>query len=97
VWQTTLNSVRLRGSWCKQCWSMSLISNGNSRARIKYRAVGRGLDTTASGGATELALAKLSAPASSTSTPVRLHGALNLATRSGDTEASTPLEDSSIT
>ena len=97
VWQTTLNSIRIRGSWCKQCWSMSLISDRSSRARIKYRAVGRGLETTASGGATAAAPAKLMAPASRTSKPVRPQGALNLTIRSGDTDARTPEQNSSMT
>ena len=76
---------------------MSLISDRNSRARIKYRAVGRGLDTAAPGGATEVAPAKRIAPASGSSTPARFQGALNLTTRSGDTDARTPEEDSSMT
>jgi hypothetical protein len=101
VWQARLGSIRHRGSWCKQCWSMSLISDRNSKARIKYQAAGRGLDTTAPGGATEAAPAKLMAPASGTSKrtskPARPQGALNLTTRSGDTEARTPVEDNSMT
>ena len=101
AWRTTLNSVRVRGTWCKQCWSMSLISDRSSRARTKYQAAGRGLDVIAPGGAPEMAPAQHIAPAPSnskrTSKIARRQGALNITTRSAETDACTPVEDSSIT
>jgi hypothetical protein len=97
VWQAILSSVRSHGTWCKQCSSMSYIRNRNSKARIKYQAAGWDLDTAAYGGATAAAPAKLIAPASGTSKPARPQGELKLTTRSSETEARTPLEDSSMT
>ena len=90
VWQAVLNSIRINGTWCMQCASMARISNRKSKARNKYQAAGRGLDMAASGGAAAAAPAKLFAPASGTSKPVRPQGELKLTTRSGETEAWTP-------
>jgi hypothetical protein len=100
VWQATLASIRSRGTWCKQCSSMARISNRNSKARIKYQTAGRGFDTVAAGDAgdaPEVAPAKPGAPAFGISNTVRHQGKLKLTTRSGDTDARTPEEDSSIT
>ena len=100
VWQTTLFSIRIRGTWCKQCASMSRFSNRNSTARIKYQAAGVH-DTTAYGNAPAAAHtagpAKPMTPAIARRSAAQHQGELKLTTRSGDTEAWTPPEESSIT
>ena len=97
VWQAVLNSIRINGTWCMQCAAMSRIANRNSKARNKYQAAGWSLEAAASGEAPAAWPAMLIAPASGTSKRARPQGALKLTTRSGDTDARTPVEDSSIT
>jgi hypothetical protein len=92
-WQAILTSVRHKGTWCPQCSSMDRISNRNSKARIRYQAVGQVQDAAASGRASPLA--KPFKPGAGSST--RPQGALKMTTRSGETEAWTPEEESSIT
>jgi len=38
-WMAPLSAIRF-GKWCKQCASMDRISNGNSKARIRYSDAG---------------------------------------------------------
>jgi hypothetical protein len=94
-WQAVLTSVRHKGTWCPQCSSMDRISNRNSKARIKYQAVGQDAFVSARG--SPLANAKPVVPGAGRPSPARLQGALKLTTRSGDTDARTPEEESSIT
>ena len=90
-WQAALTTVRHQGTWCPQCSSMDRISNRNSKARIKYQVVGHVQDAAASGRASPFANAKPVRPGAGSP-----QGALKMAPRSAETDAHTPLEDSSI-